>query len=169
MKTNNKSELIIIRGTPGAGKSSLGLRLKVKFPHGAFIEIDNFRGMLNTVDWSDSVQHHIALEGAAAAAKSFIYSKAIPVIVADMFLPVELDFFLEKIKGTQVRIFSLQADEITLSQRLTDRKEGFKDIAKAVAINSQISDSRKLNEIVINTSALTKNEVATEFLRELLA
>jgi broad-specificity NMP kinase len=161
------SQLIIIRGTPGAGKSSLGRRLKKSFPSGVLIEIDNVRGMMNNVDWNSEEQHFIALEAAAATANSFIHSGAAPVIVVDMFMPGKLEFFLEKISTTNHRIISLLVNEAVLTQRLTERKEGFKDIPKGTQLNQTIFSHPAANEIQINTSTITKNEVLEITLQQL--
>jgi broad-specificity NMP kinase len=157
MQTN--IQLIIIRGTPGAGKSSLGRRLKKVFSTGVLIEIDNVRGMMNNVDWNDDEQHLVALEAAAAAVNSFIASKAVPVIVVDMFMPGKLEFFLGKVAATNYKVVSLLVNENVLEKRLTERKEGFKDIAKGNVLNKTIADNSTENEIRIETSAIGKNEV----------
>src|ERR1041385_8087588 len=115
-------QLFIIRGAPGAGKSSLGRNLKKKFPLAALLELDNFRGMLN-VDWKDEQQHRIALKTAALAAKSFSSQGISPVIVVDMFLPEQLNCFLSETSEINYRIISLLADKTTFEKRLEERKE----------------------------------------------
>ena len=161
MKTD--ISLIIIRGTPGSGKSSLGRRLKKAFPSGALIEIDNFRGMLNNVDWQDEQQHLIALDAAAVAVNSFAASNVSPVIVVDMFVDDKLKFFLSKVSVKSYQIISLLVNEKTLEKRLTERKEGFKDLSKGIAINQLISAHPWENEIKIDTSGIGKNEVLEAF------
>jgi adenylate kinase family enzyme len=159
--------LIIIRGTPGAGKSSLGRRLKKTFSSGALIEIDNFRGMLNNVDWQDEQQHFIALNAAAVAINSFAAWNVSPVIVVDMFIGDKLKFFLSKVSVTNYKVISLLVNENVLAKRLTERKEGFKDITKGISINKMISEHSWENEMTIDTSAIDKNEVLENCLREL--
>jgi broad-specificity NMP kinase len=159
--------LIIIRGTPGAGKSSLGRRLKKSFPPGVLIEIDNVRGMMNNVDWNNDQQHFIALEAAAATANSFIASGTLPVIVVDMFMPGKLEFFLEKISSQHYKIVSLLVNEEVLGKRLTDRKEGFKDIPKGNQLNQMLIDHPVTDEIQIDTSTIGKNEVMEICLQQL--
>ncbi len=161
-------QLLIIRGTPGSGKSSLGRRLKKAFPPGVLIEIDNVRGMMNDVDWNSEEQHFIALEAAAATVNAFVNSKRIPVIVVDMFMPGKLEFFLEKVEAGNYKIISLLANEKVLEKRLTERKEGFKDIPKGILLNKTILENRTLNEFRIDTSEIGKNEVAEKCLAELL-
>lgn len=163
----NSTQLIIIRGAPGAGKSSLGRRLKKVFSTGVLIEIDNVRGMMNNVDWNDEQQHFIALEAAAATVNSFIGSKLMPVIVVDMFMPDKLEFFLRKVAATNYKIVSLLVNERVLEKRLTERKEGFKDIPKGNALNKMIIDHPAGNEIQIETSAIGKNEVMEICLKQL--
>lgn len=155
----NNIQLIIIRGAPGAGKSSLGRRLKKKFPGGALLELDNFRGMLN-VDWNDEQQHRIALKTAALAAKSFSMQGIVPVIVVDMFLPEQLDYFLTEAGEINYEIISLLADKIIFEKRLSERKEGFKELEKAMTINESIEKNPVANETVIDTSGKTKDEIA---------
>jgi predicted kinase len=161
-----QAELIIIRGTPGAGKSSLGRRLKKTFSGGVLIELDNIRGMMNDVDWKSDQQHDIALSAAAATINSFIASKRIPVIVVDMFMPGKLNLFLEKLPGINYKIISLLVSEEILEKRLTERKEGFKDIAKGILLNKEIIDHPTANEIRIETSAIGKDAVLELCLEE---
>lgn len=155
-----KTELIIIRGTPGAGKSSLGRRLKKIFPDGAFIEVDNIRGMINNVDWKSEEEHLIALNAVVANTKSFLSDKKSPVIVADMFMPDKLDLFLEKFSGIKYKVISLLANETVLAQRLTDRKEGFRDIETGIQMNLSIQKKPCANELIIDTSVMSKNEIS---------
>jgi broad-specificity NMP kinase len=165
MQTN--ISLLIIRGTPGAGKSSLGRRLKKTFPSGALIELDNFRGMLNNVDWQDEQQHLIALDAAAVTVNSFAASSVSPVIVVDMFMPDKLEFFLGKISVADYKIISLLVNENILEKRLTERKEGFKDITKGISLNKMILEHPEKNDISIDTSAMDKNEVLATCLEKL--
>jgi adenylate kinase family enzyme len=152
-------QLIIIRGAPGAGKSSLGRNLKKKFPSAALLELDNFRGMMN-VDWTDEQQHRIALKAAALAAKTFCEQGITPVIVVDMFLPEHLNYFLGEASEINYRIISLLADEITFKKRLEERKEGFKESDKAIAIDKNIRQNSVKNETIIDTSRKTKQEIS---------
>lgn len=163
---NSNLQLIIIRGTPGSGKSSLGRRLKKTFPAGVLIEIDNVRGMMNDVDWNSEEQHFIALEAAAATVNSFIKSKRIPVIIVDMFMPDKLTYFLKKVP-LNYKIVSLLVNENALEKRLTDRKEGFKDVSRGNMLNKKVSDHPAEHEICIDTSEIGKNEVLEKCLREL--
>ncbi|CAN5889228.1 ATP-binding protein [soil metagenome] len=160
-------QLIIIRGTPGSGKSSLGRRLKKVFPNGVLIELDNVRGMMNDVDWNSDEQHFIALEVAASAVNTFISSKRNPVIVVDMFLPDMLKFFLEKIPKTDYKIITLLVNSETLAKRFTVRKEGFRDIEKGITLNKLILDHPANDETKIDTSEIEKNEVAEKCLSAL--
>ena len=165
---NSNYQLIIIRGTPGAGKSSLGRRLKKVFPNGVLIEIDNVRGMMNDVDWNSEEQHFIALDAAAATVKSFIQLKRTPVIVVDMFMPDKLEFFLEKVGEMNYKLISLLVNENILEKRLTERKEGFKNIPKGNLLNKLIQDHPAVNETRIDTTAIAKDDVMEKCLPELL-
>jgi broad-specificity NMP kinase len=155
-----KTELIIIRGTPGAGKSSLGRRLKKVFPDGVFIEVDNVRGMINNVDWNSEDEHLVALNAVAANATSFLSDKKSPVIIADMFMPDKLNLFLKNFPRMNYCVISLLVNENSLTQRLSDRKEGFKDIDQGKRMNILIRENSCMNELVIDTSEITKNEIA---------
>ena len=165
MKT--ELHLILIRGAPGSGKSSLGRRLKKIFTSGVLIEIDNVRGMMNDVDWNSETQHLIALDAAAATVNAFINSKRFPVIIVDMFVPDKLEFFLDKVAATDYKIISLLTNENVLEKRLTERKEGFKDIPKGILLNKMIMENRTMKEIQIDTSEIGKNEVAEKCLAQL--
>lgn len=155
-----KFDLLIIRGTPGVGKSSLGRRLKKVYPEGVLIEVDNVRGMMNNVNWEAEREHLISLDVVSAAAKSFLESKSLPVIVVDMFMPDKLDYFLKNFNGVNVKVISLLANDQTLTQRLSDRKEGFKNLEKAIALNEMIRSNPFRGEITIDSSHVSKPEIA---------
>jgi broad-specificity NMP kinase len=153
-------ELIIIRGTPGSGKSSLGRRLKKSYPAGVLLEVDNFRGMMNDVNWEDEHQHLVALDVIASSAKKFLELKRSPIIIVDMFLPEKLEWFLEKVKGINYTVISLLVNEPVLQKRLAERKEGFKNISKGILINKFIQDNPCDKELIIDTNDLDKNAVS---------
>ncbi|CAN5229366.1 ATP-binding protein [soil metagenome] len=158
---NSVVELILIRGTPGSGKSSLARRLKKKFPDSVLIELDNIRGMMNNVDWESDQQHDIALHVAAHAAKCFLESGRSPIIIADIFLPEKLNLFLKNAGIVNYRIITLLINKSKLQERYDQRKEGFTDLQKGIAINQLLLIDEVQFETKIETSEISKEEVST--------
>jgi len=50
----NGLDVLILRGAPGVGKSTLGRGLRRQLDHGSVIEVDDIRGMLARVDLAKS-------------------------------------------------------------------------------------------------------------------
>ncbi len=163
---NAQIDLIIVRGAPGTGKSSLGRKLKKYFAEGVLIEMDNLRGMMNIVNWESEKQHLIALDAAASLANSFLDSETFPVIVVDMFMPDKINNFLEKLKTKNFVIVSLLAADAILEKRLSDRNEGFKDLSKAIQLNKSIKENLLSREIIIDSSSLDKTQVLEVYLEK---
>lgn len=69
--------LLIIRGAPGVGKSSVGKLLTKYYKDGVTIEIDEVRRMINSVTWSNTKEHLNAIEATRALVISYLQSKAL--------------------------------------------------------------------------------------------
>lgn len=165
-----KNAIIIIRGAPGAGKSSLARRLKKKLPNGVLIEVDNVRGMMNNVNWEDEKEYLIAHEVVIQTTRKFLELERSPVIIVDMFMSAKLAYLLDKMEGTPYKVISLLVSEKVMAKRFSDRKEGFVNLEKGIKINNLISLNAASNELIIHTDDFTKTEVAekvSEFLVEL--
>ena len=165
-----KNAIIIIRGAPGAGKSSLARRLKKTLPDGVLIEVDNVRGMMNNVNWEDEKEYLIAHEVAIQSTRKFLELERSPVIIVDMFMSAKLAYLLDKMEGTPYKVISLLVSEKVMAKRFSDRKEGFINLEKGIKINNLISLNATSNELIIHTDDFTKTEVAekvSEFLVEL--
>ncbi len=160
-------KLIIIRGAPGSGKSSLGRRLRKNYPDGVLIELDNVRGMMNNVNWKDEEEYLNAIEVVAASTKTFLELKKSPIILVDMFMPDKLNLFLNKFPGINYELVSLTVNNDVLQKRLEDRKEGFKNFRMGIMLNNIILQHPYDNELVIDTSDIGKNEVAVKSQRYL--
>ena len=65
-------DLILVRGAPGVGKTTLAKRLRAHFPKGITIEVDSFKGMVNLLDWKDTTQYHHILEAVAMTCRSYL-------------------------------------------------------------------------------------------------
>lgn len=153
-------KLIIIRGAPGSGKSSLGRRLRKFYPDGVLIEVDNIRGMMNNVNWKDEVEYLNAIDVVVASTKAFLELKRSPVILVDQFMPDKLNLFLEKFTGMNYEIITLIVENEVLQKRLEGRKEGFKNYRMGTLLNNLIQQNPVENELVIDTSAISKDEIA---------
>lgn len=157
-------DLIIVRGAPAVGKSSLGKRIKKEFEQGFVVEVDEVRAMINSDKWVHKDEHIIALNATEALVKSYLESGYKPGIVIDTFNPAKLKFFLEKFTQHKIIIVSLWAQSETLENRLLNREKGYKDWDMTRLYNDEVGKYRHDKEYFLDTSKLSKNEVLQEFM-----
>src|SRR3989304_4304983 len=99
MNTNKyDSDIWLIRGAPGVGKSAVGRRLKRRLSSCAVIEVDTLRSMRADINWTDVSSHRLGLQQAADLACSFISEGLEPIIIIDTLLGETFDF-LARILG----------------------------------------------------------------------
>lgn len=158
-------DLIIVRGAPGIGKSSFGRRIKKEFVSGFVVEVDDVRGMINSVQWVQKEEHLNALNATECLIKSYLTAGYKPGIVIDTFNPTKLKIFCQKFTGYKYKILSLYANNEILKDRLLNREKGFKDWDMTKILNDEIEKYRHENEVFLNTSDLSKEQVVQEFLR----
>jgi broad-specificity NMP kinase len=164
LMTTEKYDLIIIRGAPAVGKSSLGRRMKKEFPLGFVVEVDDVRGMINSVKWVHKEEHLNALNATEALVKSYLNASYKPAIIVDTFNPSKLKFFCEKFQNNNFVVISLYANNEVLENRLTNREKGFKDFEMSKILNDEVEKYRHEKEIFIDTSNLTKEQVAEKLI-----
>ena len=162
--TTEKIDLIIVRGAPAVGKSSLGRRIKKEFPEGFVVEVDDLRGMINSVKWVHKEEHLNALNATESLVKSYLKAGYNPAIVIDTFNPTKLKWFTEKFRDNNFVVISLFANNEVLENRLTNREKGFKDWDMTKILNDEVEKYRHEKEILIDTSELDKEQVVQKFM-----
>ena len=73
-------KVLLLRGAPGVGKSTVGRLLAGLLGDGAICEVDRFRAMFAGVDWGSRQQHEMALRAAIAACRSLLEDGVSPVV-----------------------------------------------------------------------------------------
>jgi broad-specificity NMP kinase len=159
------SDIVIIKGSPGAGKSQTAKALSRSFPHGVRLEVDTIRQMVISVNWTDQVEHIKLLEMAAKLSCEFLEQGFKPIIVVDTFSGDKIHKFLFHFlsKSYSYEVYSLYTSEHELKKRLEARTEGqFKDFEISKRQNLETILRKQPNEEIIDTTALTADQTANE-------
>jgi predicted kinase len=157
-------DVIIIRGAPGVGKSTLAKALASHFPKGVRLEVDTLRGMVISVDWTNQQEHKDLLLVAARLTRHFLGLGYRPVIVVDTFSGDKVKPFLDALNearpGLQVKTFALHASPEVLAQRLSARPEDqFKDFAISKKLNSDVLKIYRPEDTLLDASRLSVQEL----------
>jgi len=156
-------DLILVRGAPGVGKTTLAKRLRAHFPKGITIEVDSFKDMVNLLDWNDTTRYHHILEAVAMTCRSFLEKGYAPVIVVDTLSAEILEDFnaiLQKSRNEpSCLVVTLVCDPEVLEQRIKGRKNGFSSIEPSLAINEDMRKYRVFDEFLVDTTTSSPDEV----------
>ncbi len=158
-------DVIIIRGAPGVGKSTLAKALASHFPKGVRLEVDTLRSMVISVDWTNQQEHENLLLVAARLTGQFLGLGYRPVIVVDTFSGDKVKPFLDALNesrpGLQVKTFALHASPEMLAQRLSARPEDqFKDITVSKKLNSDVLKIRRTDDTLLDTSHASAQQLS---------
>lgn len=154
-------DVLILRGAPGVGKSTLGRGLRRQLDHGSVIEVDDIRGMLASVDWTSRIHHDIALSVALDALLSFVRVEVRPVVLIDTFSRSRLQGVQSRLSEAELRhhTLSLWLEPELLAARLGERKSGFCDWEPSRVLNEEARTNRYPNEEFIDTTRITPEDV----------
>ncbi len=158
-------DVIIIRGAPGVGKSTLAKALASHFPKGVRLEVDTLRGMVISVDWTNQQEHKDLLLVAARLTRHFLELGYRPVLVVDTFSGDKVQPFLDAIcassPGLQVKTFALHASPEVLEQRLISRpSDQFRDFAVSRKLKTEALKIHRPADTLLDTSRLSATELA---------
>lgn len=156
-------DVIILRGAPGVGKSTLAKELAKRFPKGVRLEVDTLRSMVISVDWTNQQEHKDLLQVAALLTCQFLGLGFKPVLVVDTFSGNKVQAFQDAVNvgspGVKTEVFALHAAPEALAARLMARPPGlFKDEAVSRKLNSDVRKIIRNGDILIDT---TDVDVAT--------
>jgi adenylate kinase family enzyme len=159
-------DVIIIRGAPGVGKSTLIKLLKKKYANGVTVEVDTIRGMINNVKWINKDEHIHSLNATIALSREYLKAGYSPILVIDTLGKSRMKQFMlmlnqMRIKGRPVKYYtiSLFCKDDVLVNRIINRPDGFKDVAASRIINNEMAKSEFPPELLIDTSSLTPKQV----------
>jgi len=159
------TDIIIIKGAPGSGKSETANILSAHFPKGVKIEVDYLRGMIISVDWENLEEHLNSLKVAANLTLNFLKFNYKPVIVIDTFSMgkeyIFINSLLEKKDNLNIKIFGLFVNEDELKKRLGERSsEQYNNFILSNDVNKEVINIKDEKIIIIDTSNKTAEEIA---------
>jgi chloramphenicol 3-O-phosphotransferase len=159
------SNIIILRGAPGSGKSQTAKSLAQFFPQGVRLEVDTIRQMVISVDWKNQQEHVNMLQVSAGLACDFLKRGFSPVIVVDTFSGNKVFGFIDRIRhfdsNLTISVFGLFTTDDELERRLALRQNGeFRDVAICKKLNSDVLKIIHETEFLIDTTGLLPMETA---------
>jgi predicted kinase len=154
-------DVLVIRGAPGAGKSTLGRGLRRALANGAVLEVDDFRGMLSQVDWSSRAHHDVALDAALAAITAYLAHGRRPVVLIDTFSRSRLTSVQQRLGGADLHhhTLSLWIDPDVLAVRLEARTSGFKEWEPSRVLNDEVRTNRYPAEHFVDATSLDREAI----------
>lgn len=161
----DKTDIIIIRGTPGSGKSETAKSLSKYFPKGVRIEVDTIRNMVISVDWKNQQEHIGMLQASTKLVFEFLQLGFSPLIVIDTFSGDKINRYLDTLyqhdENLSIKIFGLYTTDEELKRRL-DLRTGaeFKDFPICKRLNDDVLKWKHDNEFQINTTGLSSAQTA---------
>lgn len=162
---HDKTDIIIIRGCPGSGKSETAKCLSQLFPKGVRMEIDTIRNMVISVDWKNQQEHIDVLQASTKLVFEFLYLSFSPVIVIDTFSGDKINRYLETLylheEKLSIKIIGLYTTDEELKRRLDLRKHPeFKDYSICKRLNDDVLKWKHNRELQIDTTGLSPRQTA---------
>jgi len=153
-------DIVVVRGSPGAGKSTVARELMFLWGMGATVEIDQVRAMINQINWRSHQQHFDGIKAAAAICKSFLDSGYQPVVLVDTFGYGSIDIARDEFHGRSVFVVSLTCSERVIWWRLLRRIGGYKDSAMSLKFNEHIRLNTHNDDMTFDTSKVGARAIA---------
>ncbi len=166
------TDIIILRGAPGSGKSQTAKSLSQFFPKGVRMEVDTIRQMVVSVDWKNQEEHINMLQASAGLACDFLKRGFSPVIVVDTFSGDKVFGFMDRIRqfdrNITISAFGLFATDDELERRLALRQNGeSKDVAICKKLNADVLKIKHETELQIDTTGLLPPQTARKIYEHL--
>ncbi|MER5768632.1 AAA family ATPase [Streptomyces sp. NPDC001985] len=123
------SDVFLVIGIPGSGKSSVSASLARRFPLGAHIEGDHLQdlivagGRLPSPETDPEADRQLLLRArnASALARSFHAAGVVPVIDDVVVRRAHLDFYREQLRGLPLRLIVLAPSAEVVARRVAER------------------------------------------------
>jgi len=162
---DSHTDIIIIRGAPGSGKSQVAKCLSQFFPKGVRLEVDTLRQMVISVDWKNQQEHIDMLQASTKLVFEFLQCGFSPVIVVDTFSGDKINKYLDTLyqldKDLSIKIFGLFTTDEELKRRLDLRTyPEFKDFSICKRLNDDVLKWKHDNEFQIDTTGLSSTQTA---------
>jgi broad-specificity NMP kinase len=157
------TQLFLLRGAPGTGKSSIAQRLVRRIGGGVVVEVDHIRRMVPGIDWTDDLVHLEAISIAATTVEGFLARELHPVVFVDTLGYGQLEYALQLLETVPAKVLSLVCRDPVLSLRLLGRTSGYRDVRSARKFNAHIlQDADRFP--VIDTTWRSAASVAADIL-----
>jgi hypothetical protein len=155
-----RSEVIVVRGAPGTGKSSVARCLGGQLGGGVTIEVDDVRSMIHGISWESHELHVDAIHAAAATAQTYLCQGRLPIVFVDTLGFGRLEIALAALGATSVAIYSLFCRDPQLTVRLWRRFGGYRNCADARKFNAHIMGDEAHRAGLIDTTWVRPATVA---------
>ena len=164
------TDIIILRGCPGSGKSQTAKSLSQFFPKGARIEIDTIRNMVISVDWKNQEEHINVLQASTKLVFEFLNYGFRPIIIIDTFSGDKIKQYLETLKqhdkNLSIKMIGLYTSDEELKRWLEIRASSeFKDFAISKRLNDDVLKWKENSEFQIDTTQLLPSQSAEKIYR----
>ena len=146
------SDIIVVRGAPGSGKSSVARHLGKQLPTGATIEVDTVRGMIHHIQWERDEEHIDAIHAAVRATIAYLERGYRPVVLVDTFGFGRLELALAALGPRSVSVHSLTCQNFVLSLRLWTRPVGYRNASAARRFNVHIAADQTHHAGLLDTT-----------------
>lgn len=169
---DDKTDIIILRGCPGSGKSQTAKSLSQFFPKGVRLEVDTLRQMVISVDWKNQQEHINVLQLSTGLVYDFLKLGFSPVIVIDTFSGDKINKYLDTLfqldKELSIKIFGLFTTDVELKRRLDLRTFAeFKDFSICKKLNDDVIKWKHFNEHQVDTTGLSPIQTAEKIYNQI--
>lgn len=154
-------DIILIRGAPGIGKTTLGEGLRKHFAEGAVIDVDQLRHMVNAeeFEFESDVHYTNAINVCCVLAKSLLAGGFRPIIITDVMAETFLNQIKEGLCGYSTFTLTLIASANVLMSRMRARQGGYINVEVANLVNNMIEGESHESGACIDTSHLSSHEL----------
>ena len=148
--------LLVVRGAPGTGKTTIGSLFRRFAPKGVVIDIDDVRRMINGERflYGENEHYQKAVGVVQGMVEYYISEGYAPVVVIDVFSAnIHKLFWSKTYSGTCISA-TLYARDAILIDRMSNRGKGYINLEVAARVNRHMHDTKGLTDIWIDTTDL---------------